>query len=209
VFAFYYGNVITVALKRCQRIFMYRVSEVLEFFKDYSGVDQQVLQEKQVIGRNVHDCIKAYYEDVPLFPQDREEGYFVSFLKWQEAHRLNPIHLEQRYHGTGYYASLNGQIDAVIPLNGVSTIVDWKCSYNPDFLCWPLQGYFYHRLLEQNKIVVNSHVLFLKLHKEGKMPQEFWFDVDQKEIGELAIAAWETFKAKKGLTKFKALKGKK
>jgi hypothetical protein len=184
---------------------MFRVSEVLEFFKDFSGIDPQVLAEKQQIGTNVHACIKAYYEGIPLFPEGREEGYFQSFIKWQDSHKLTPTHLETRYHGSQYFESLNGQIDAVMPFKSGPTLIDFKTSHNPDFLCWPLQGYFYNRLLSQNNIHTESHVLFLKLHKEGRQAQEFWFDIEDSGIADLAIAAWETFKAKKGLVKFTPL----
>ena len=186
---------------------MYRVSEVLEFYKDYSNIPENILEEKRIIGTNVHSCINGYYNDIPLMPEGREVGYYNSFLSWQENHRMIPTHTEERYYGKGWYENLTGQIDAVLPLksNIGSVLVDFKTSSKPDSLTWSLQAFYYHRLLMDNQIATDPFVLFLQLDPKGGNPKEHWIETSDPRLTEIAMATWTVFKAKKGLLKVRTL----
>lgn len=186
---------------------MYRVSEVLEFYKDYSNIPPAILEEKRNIGTNVHSCINGFYNDIPLYPEGREVGYYNSFLFWQNNHNKHPSHTEERYYGKGAYDSLTGQIDAVMPLKSSlgTVLVDFKTSSKPDSLTWSLQAFYYHRLLMDNQIATDPFVLFLQLEPKGGNPKEHWIDTSDPVIIDIAMSTWTVFKAKKGLLKVRQL----
>ena len=186
---------------------MYRVSEVLEFYKDYSQIPPAILEEKRNIGTNVHSCINGFYNDIPLYPEGREVGYYNSFLSWQNNHGKHPSHTEERYYGNGYYDKLTGQIDAVMPLKSSlgTVLIDFKTSSKPDSLAWSLQAFYYHRLLMDNQIATDPFVLFLQLDPKGGNPKEHWIDTSDPVIIDIAMSTWTVFKAKKGLLKVRQL----
>lgn len=185
---------------------MYRVSEILEFFKDLSKIPQDILEEKRNIGTNVHTCIKAYLDGFPIPPVGREIGYFDSFKSWHEETKPEIKINEERVYGKDEFQLLSGQVDAVVCIKEKLYLVDYKTSASPDHLCWALQGYYYTHLLKQNGIDVNAKVCFLQLSENGLLPKIYWYDTADKEIEEIAKSAWIAFKAKKKLTKIKPVR---
>lgn len=185
---------------------MFRVSQVIDLFKDLSKIPPDVLEEKRNVGTNVHTCIKAHIDNFPLFPVGREIGYFESFKNWFEEKKPEVKINEVRMYGKEQYENLSGQIDAVIQVKEKLFLVDYKTSASPDHLCWALQGYFYVQLLRQNGIDVSSNVCFIQLSANGLLPKLYWYDTEDKQIQDLAESAWTVFKARNKLIKFKPVR---
>lgn len=186
-----------------------RVSEILAQFKDFSSIDPRVLNTKANIGTEVHHNIHMHtkglipvYDSWPTFNyhtseitgwDDRGEGYFRSYLKYEEA--VNPFYLsmEQRFYCDDLM--ITGQVDA-IQLNDddQAFIIDFKCSYSVDLEMWSMQAHYYKYLTEKFGIHTADYFKFIQLKKDGSKPKivEIKFDeeVMQRCIDE-AILYWE------------------
>jgi hypothetical protein len=147
-----------------------RVSEILDPLFEYRHIDPQILSRKAAIGSAVHEAIAYAIQDEFPILEGSTAGYFSSFVEWTK--RLNPMFKasEQRYFCDK--ARLTGQIDALcmIPGSDLPVLVDFKTSAQESKKVWPLQAHLYDYLLERNGIKVARHFLFVRLHKEGKLP---------------------------------------
>lgn len=175
-----------------------RVSDILKYFKDYSGVNPTVLSEKAKVGDEVHTNIYEEKNDgFPVFSKfpmrDREgnikvdeEGneiwkkrgvpYFESFRLWDAEFKGRYVWWEKRLKDDEFM--ITGQMDSLIEIDGVPTLLDFKTSYNVEVETWALQAHAYWYICKQNNIRVDK-LLFLKLHRDGKKPLEHWIDFDE------------------------------
>ena len=186
-----------------------RVSEILAQFKDFSAIDPRVLNAKAKIGTEVHHNIHMHtkgimpvYGSFPLFDRnnsivgwdDRGEGYFYSYLKYEADH--TPIYqtMEQRYYCDDLM--ITGQIDAIqIPKTAeLPMIIDFKCSYSVDIDMWSMQAHYYKYLAERNGIKVQDKFWFLQLKKDGGKPKIVEINFDKNIMSRCideAILYWE------------------
>lgn len=170
-----------------------RVSEILAQFRDFSKIHPKVLSEKCAIGTEVHGNIHQYktggftmFDTYPvrnpmtseiLRWEDRGEGYFKSYLEWDK--KVNPSFgiMEKRFYDDNLM--LTGQIDGLI-CDEKPVLVDFKCSYKSDLEIWSMQAHYYKHLLEHNGIPVSNKFLWLRLKKDGKMPEVLEIEFDEK-----------------------------
>lgn len=142
-----------------------RVSDILKFFQDFSRIDEQVLIKKQIVGTNVHTAIKCFYNNAYYPTTEKEEGYFQSFVKWQEKSLVTPIEQEMRLYCNEL--RITGEIDMLAEFDGRLAIYDWKTSATKNEKVWSLQGAFYHYLAKVNKVNVSDFMFFIHLKKDG------------------------------------------
>ena len=165
-----------------------RVSEILGMFRDYSSINQDVLQEKCAIGDETHQNIYLDSQDIPpsfdYFPvrdfkkkpelpikswERRGKPYFESYLLWKETNKPEYLIQEKRMFCDDLM--ITGQFDAVIKGTDKPVLIDYKCSATADEEIWGMQAHFYYYLLQQNGIEIDDTFFWLKLNvkKEGDL----------------------------------------
>lgn len=153
-----------------------RVSEIISQWPRFEGIDPRILAEKALLGTNVHRAIAAYWDEVYIPLEPKEEPYFDSFLKWLELIKTRAAESEVRlYNDT---LMVTGGIDAFMHLGGEIILTDFKTSLSPSPCEWQLQGGLYHQLAEYNGYNIANCVLFVQLSKEGKVPTVHTYAVD-------------------------------
>jgi hypothetical protein len=157
-----------------------RVSDILSPFNDFSSIDPAVLANKARIGTEVHQAIADDINDEFPIPGPGCLGYFNSYLRWKG--QLNPKFLqsEQRYFCDK--KMISGQIDCLVDfglISGLPTLIDFKTSAQESLETWTMQAHLYNHLLAENGIEVNPTFLFIKLNKEGKLPDVFSYHYSQ------------------------------
>jgi len=164
-----------------------RVSEILGMFRDYAGINQDVLREKCAIGDETHQNILLDSQDIPpyfdLYPvrdfkkrpelpikswEKRGKPYFQSYLMWKEKNQ--PQYLMQETRMFCDELMITGQFDAIIATDTVPMLIDYKCSAVADEEIWAMQAHFYCYLLKQNGVEIGDKFQWLKLNvkKEGE-----------------------------------------
>lgn len=148
-----------------------RVSEVLSPFTSFDHIDPKVLRRKAELGTAVHEAIHDFLiGEAPIVPMEGQ-GYFDSFLAWNNALKPEFLEMEQRYYSDEL--RLTGMMDALIkmPYSNEIMLVDYKTSVQESPTVWPMQGCLYRKLLALNGKKTADRVLFLRLHKEGDLPR--------------------------------------
>jgi hypothetical protein len=147
-----------------------RVSEILGWFKAnaLAKIDPAVLANKADIGTNVHAAISATESGLFVPLNDRETGYYNSYIKWRSSNNFAVFSHESRF----YCDKLNitGAIDGIYKdmTNGEIFLIDFKTSVKEDCIGWPLQGAFYWHLSNENGLKLNKRFIFVKLLEDGK-----------------------------------------
>lgn len=153
-----------------------RVSAIISQWDKISHIDPIVLERKTILGTAVHQAIAGFFCGIPSVLTDEEGGkYFSSFLLWNSVRKPVVFDFEQRLYD--HDLMITGCVDAILrfPDSNDLVLIDWKTSYNPDKLNWPLQASFYMSLLAKNGISDVTKATFVKLDKFGDMPKEFEF----------------------------------
>jgi len=157
-----------------------RVSDIIRPFSNFGHIDPIVLANKARIGTAVHQCIEEDLKGGFAIPEDDEEGYFNSYLKWMAHIKPTFVQFEQRYFCDDLM--LTGQIDGLVRLPGeeLPILLDFKTSANESPITWPMQAHLYSYLLHVNDVAAGLRFLFLKLDKHGQLPIAFSYHYDQK-----------------------------
>ena len=185
-----------------------RVSEILSRFRDFSKINPTVLSEKAQVGTEVHCNIHRYktgkFEMFDKFPirntntleiirwEERGQGYFNSFVKWDEENESVLHTMENRFYDNEIM--LTGQIDALMQTNGLPVLIDFKCSANSDVEVWSMQAHLYKHLLNLNGIEIDDYFLWMQLKKDGSHPKIFEIKFEEKIISKCiqeVIKYWE------------------
>jgi hypothetical protein len=66
---------------------------------------------------------------------------------------------------------LTGCLDAVIELDGMMYLTDFKCTVSSDPVKWQIQAALYYLLATVNKIPVEKTALFVQLDPNGELPK--------------------------------------
>lgn len=181
-----------------------RVSSILAMIptKDAEGkwgypiqqINQDVLQRKADLGTSIHDAIAAHAkgEFVPLNP--KEEGYFDSYLKWENLMDLKPLEVEKRFYHD--QMKLTGKVDMIGLIGQKKHVIDFKCTVSPDPVRWPIQGAFYEFLASLKQTGIEKSCLFVQLNQYGEEPRVYGYAVTQT----LTSAAFSWYNAYTYLT---------
>lgn len=183
-----------------------RVSTILARFKDYSHIDQEVLQNKALIGTNVHQAIVDNYDgEFKLFKTQRAQAYYESYEMWQKENTKTIKQVPRLYCGE---LMLTGECDG---LYGDNHIIDWKCSSQADAEIWNMQAHFYWYLLKQNGYTPSNTMTWVNLRQKKTIrrdpktklgeaiyyplePIEYKFTFDEKVLSKCldeVIKYWE------------------
>jgi hypothetical protein len=172
-----------------------RVSEILQQWDRFKGINRDIIDRKAKIGTNVHNAIKAYLELVPMFELNEEESqYFQSFLLWHDTVMPKTSLVEKRFYEDNL--KITGCVDAVMLLPGDegNVIIDWKCSAQASPAMWKLQSSFYMLLAMENDVPnLSSRSLFVQLDKEGRRPKIHEFHYD-KNMLDTCVSAVNTYR---------------
>lgn len=157
-----------------------RASEILRPLMDFSGIPKQVLENKAVIGKLVHDFISEEIQgNFPVLSAfGKEVGYIKSFQRWKQTADVEFTASEVRY--CCDKMRLTGCIDALAKLEGEeeAVLVDFKTSAQESPITWPMQAHLYYYLLKQAAVKVANRFLFVKLNRYGRLPTVFQYKFD-------------------------------
>ncbi len=169
-----------------------RVSDIIRPFSDFGHIDPAVLANKARIGTAVHGLIERDLKGEFVIPEDDEEGYFNSYVKWMSYVKPTFVQFEQRYFCD--QLMLTGQIDGLVRMSGeeLPLLIDFKTSAHESPITWPMQAHLYSYLLHANDVAAGLRFLFLKLDKYGDLPTAFSYRYDQK-INKKCMIAIEKF----------------
>jgi hypothetical protein len=172
-----------------------RVSELLNPWKAWGTIPQQVIDTKAIIGTNVHEAINAHISGFPIQDlEPREKLYYESYLRWEEKHEPSYALTEQRYYNEGLM--LTGQIDAIL---SDGTIIDYKTSSIVLHKHWAVQLGWYYLLAQHNGIEVNPRAFMLQL-RENKEAVEHVYDITP-ELIHICKATYDAYMFFKGDSK--------
>lgn len=159
-----------------------RISDLLRFYQNFSGIDPKVLNAKGIVGTNVHKAIECFYNNAFCPLTEKEEKYFESFVKWQEYTNIVPYEKEVRFYCDEL--KITGQVDMLCEFDSHLAIYDFKTSAMKNNRIWELQGAFYYLLAKANKINVSDFYFFIHLKHNGVMADicDFMFTDHLKEI---------------------------
>ena len=185
------------------------VTQVLKRLQDYGHIDPKVLENKGLIGKDVHSAIEASITG-NWFPlaEERRVAYFDSYAKWSGIKDYEYKITEKRYYDRDLF--LSGQVDAVVSELETDTLMllDFKTSAKEPLAkdgmsIWSMQGHLYHHLLKKNGIDIGNRIIFLQLTAKktidgyiGTKPKEYYYDYDQVVMDrclELVHQYWEEF----------------
>ena len=160
-----------------------RVTEMLKPWMNWGTIPQEVIDAKADIGTNVHEAINMHALGLPL-PKltEREQKYFESYLKWEEAEEPTFLCAEQRYYDDE--AMVTGQIDAIVSFPGRTQgrILDFKTSFKPSPLHWPIQLGWYYQLAKKNGAKVTETGMMLQLKDNGSPAKPYTYDITPELI---------------------------
>lgn len=104
---------------------LYRVTEVLSDYSDFSMVPQDVLDMASERGRAVHDWLAAYALGIFAPMPTDFEGYCLSGERWFNTMVKRVIFVEKRFTDSVY--GVTGQPDlGAILFSDEGAVVDWK-----------------------------------------------------------------------------------
>lgn len=175
-----------------------RVSEICSLLKSFSGISQEVLDNKKSIGSRTHEAIADYLNCLPQSTDEDCEGYFESFMNWFKLMNPEPVLIEKRFYNDE--VKLTGAIDCCfrMPQNKSLTIVDWKTTASVHEPSWNMQAALYNFLVSEASVSreitheISPNVLFIKLDKSGKAPLVKKYVIDS-DMQEYAIAMMDLY----------------
>lgn len=175
-----------------------RVTEVLQVFPFFAGIDEAVLSKACDRGTSVHEAIAAFHQD-DFYPLSQEEAmYFISYKKWLAGTKFESSFLEKRLYD--HHLKITGCIDMVGKFPGTDDLVliDFKTTAAESDLSWKLQGTFYYMLALRNGIELSDRLVFLKLDKHGELPKVCEYKAT-KALWNVCVSALNCYKYFKGI----------
>ncbi len=147
-----------------------RVTEILEFYTNFSGIDPLTLANAADRGSRVHKYCEMYALNLFLSDIDEDcKNYFNSFKEWYDSFVVKLLYNELRINSEKYL--LTGKFDLIVQLKGdpedCLTLIDIKTPASSS-LTWPLQMAAYSMLLREEKKVLVSRRIVLMLPKHGE-----------------------------------------
>lgn len=107
-----------------------RVSSLISFLHDFSGVDNEILLKKLEIGNITHDAIEQYFLKKKTLQEIASiNEYLDAFSMLIEEKQIKDEHIKQierRYYDDIY--KITGKVDCIMQYEGKTILVDWKTS---------------------------------------------------------------------------------
>ncbi len=169
-----------------------RISSIAGAFSSYGTVPKVILNNARERGTAVHSIVKDLIQDIPV--EDERyvwhntkmngdvdiislKGYIESFQRFWQPYEQSAYSFPERLYED--ILKTTGEVDLVTQLDGERILIDWKCTAAKSE-SWNIQANGYTMLYEENYGAVIDTMLFVRLDKDGKMPEiiEIAHDVD-------------------------------
>lgn len=178
-------------MKKISRNYI-RVSQILNIFQNYRSVNREKLKKAQDMGTLVHEGIKDFFENKFHPVPGKGEGYFKSFLKWNELFRPRKLLSEARFYDD--QLMITGMIDLLCNIDGNIYLIDFKTGSLSHPAIWELQLNFYYQLLVANENeILPSTLLIVHLDSDGTLPRLTQFPLNP-EMKHTCLHALECFR---------------
>lgn len=154
-----------------------RISAISNAYAGYSAVPPHVLENARLRGVAVHRLIDKWLDDVPGFVGELKP-YLDSFQQFWEPYEDSEILLkEHRLYEDNLM--ITGKCDLLARMNGVVTLVDWKCTYKKA-KHWQIQAAGYHLLATYCFVMPDriEKIMFVRLRKDGKFPEVIEYEIE-------------------------------
>lgn len=166
---------------------MLRVTQVLSLFQNLWKIPTEVLNRKGQIGTELHDAMLDFLVINPgnltMHEGTRYYEYMKSFSEWAKTKDYKVKLLEERM--SCETLGITGKPDAILEMDGIPTLIDFKTSAQDDPVCWRLQGTAYIHLLRLNGHEVDDTFFFIKMDKRGAKASTFAYKYTEE--------GWEAF----------------
>jgi len=178
---------------------------------DYSGVPEQILQDKMILGKNVHLITKVYDEN-PLFNDEIVKAeypecvpYFEAYKKFKSAHDFRPIFSETSLYSKRWrFATTPDRVGHIAYKGAVYlAVVQIKCTWEMKSSVGP-QTYAEKLAWEENYKQKTQKRFGLCLQKDGDFYLEEYADPNDEQDFKAALWLWH-----QRVSKYKTLKGEK
>lgn len=173
-----------------------RVSEILQPFTNFSGIDPKVLAAKCEIGTDVHEAISDFLNNKSVFlGPEKAWKYYKSFKAWYKHMQPDFVVNEARYFCDE--KKITGAVDGVIKLPGIEELllIDFKTSVS-ESPTWVMQAHLYYYLITKKHQNIAPRFLFIKLDYEGLLPKVFEYKFDKNIHNKCMIAIDNFWKMK-------------
>lgn len=160
---------------------MYRVTEILKRFNDFSGIPADVLARAAARGTAVHEYLEAYASGLWAPIPEGADGYCQSGMDWVDAHVTRVISTEREYLVDGW--EFYGHVDLVCQSNMGWLVIDYKTPAAPA-KTWPMQLIAYHRLVSETSGIPPAEIVpaALMLNQNGGPAKLVRYDKNQNYI---------------------------
>lgn len=169
-----------------------RVTEVLEPYTSFDGIDAAVLKKAADRGTRVHKYCELYVQNLLIEKVDDEcKPYVDSFIQWFDSMVKEVWVSEMRLSCSKYLIS--GKLDLIVTLKGdtTETLVDLKTPQQAS-QSWQLQTAAYRYLMRVSQGIDITRRVCLILDKEGKLPKLVEY-TDHERDERLFLSAAELF----------------
>jgi hypothetical protein len=169
-----------------------RVTEVLEPYTSFDGIDSAVLKKAADRGTRVHKYCELYVQNLLIEKVDGEcKPYVDSFIQWFDSMVKEVWVSEMRLSCSKYFIS--GKLDLIVTLKGdtTETLVDLKTPQQAS-QSWQLQTAAYRYLIRVSQGIDITRRVCLILDKEGKLPRLVEY-TDHERDERLFLSAAELF----------------
>lgn len=150
---------------------MIHVTEPLQKYQDFSGIDPEVLEKAAYRGTYVHWWCSAYASRIPMLTEPPEDVklYFQSFRRWFDAYVCEVFCVEHQFESKIW--GVVGTPDLIVSVHGdeFPMVVDLKTPAT-ESKTWKCQLAMYVCLAVENGIPANRYAA-LMLDKNGSLPK--------------------------------------
>jgi hypothetical protein len=148
-----------------------RVTEVLQMYNSFDGIDPVTLAKAADRGTRVHKYCELYSQNLLIEKVDGDcRPYFESFIQWFDT-MIEEVWVSEMRLSCNKYL-ITGKLDMVATIKGdkTETLIDFKTPQQSS-LSWQLQTAAYRYLMRITQGIDLSRRISLLLDKEGKLPK--------------------------------------
>ncbi len=173
-----------------------RISAISSAYAGYGSIPKAILDKAACRGSQVHRLIQSHTnnivigDDEMMFMGTSLAGYFASFLQfwqgysdnegeWEGFHDSKILLQEERIDDDELM--ITGEPDLVVERNGKLILIDWKATAAVG-KHWQIQAEGYSYLLGMIKDIPVEKILFVRLQKEGSVPEVVEYHPDWEQV---------------------------
>jgi hypothetical protein len=162
-----------------EEVSLYRVTEVISDYSDFSMVPPDVLNMASERGTAVHALCAAYAKGIYTPVPEPYGGYLNSFMSWFDSEVYRVIDLERRFTHKAF--GFTGQPDLIVVLyNGEIVLIDLKTPVTK-YKTWKAQLAAYLRLARAEYPGIKK-AGSLRLNPDGKTATMDWLEPKEELV---------------------------